>query len=97
MALARRRRLLGSLVLAALLLVPALASGHHHAGDPTAPCAACVATHHSPLAQAPAVVAPAVRPVVVRIVAVGADLPATPPLGRAAGRAPPSQLPVHGA
>jgi hypothetical protein len=57
-------RLSGALFFAALLLVPLAESGHSHANrDLARPCAACVATHHSPAAIAPvvAIAAPITR------------------------------------
>jgi hypothetical protein len=97
MALARRKRLLGSLLLAALLLVPALAIGHHHATHTASPCATCMATQHSPLASTPVVVVSSGRAVILGVEAVALTLPAEPPLRRAAGRGPPSLLLVQGA
>jgi hypothetical protein len=97
MARVRRRRVLGSLLLVALLLVPALAIGHHHATHTASPCATCVATHHSPLASTPVVVVSSGRSIVVDFEAVALMLPAEPPLRRAAGRGPPSLLLVQGA
>jgi hypothetical protein len=45
-------------ILICLLLVPALLHGHRHdtLRSSAAPCAACVAAHHSPALRAPAVV-----------------------------------------
>jgi hypothetical protein len=80
----------GSVVLAALLLVPLLLRGHHHwsSHDPAArPCAACVVAQHSPAVQAPPVVpeAPAFRTFAVAGIAprIVARLGGTPALGRA--------------
>lgn len=84
---------LRSLLLAALLLVPLFASGHHHAETASsASCAVCIATHHAPANVGPVV---ADSSVALRFVdAVFA--PSLVPLTRAhtpiSGRAPPSSL-----
>jgi hypothetical protein len=50
----RASRFLGSIVLAALLLVPLTIGGHHHDGGPASrACATCVVAQHSPALQAP--------------------------------------------
>ena len=90
----RKRRALswvGSVVLAALLLVPLALGGHHHdGGTASRACATCVVVQHSPAVQAPplGVVAPAFRTLSFRRSAprVVARLSASP----AHGRAPPS-------
>jgi hypothetical protein len=44
----RLSRLVARLLLVSLLLVPLIASGHHHASHPLSqPCASCVVTHHT--------------------------------------------------
>lgn len=91
----RAVRLFGGLLMAALLLVPVVASGHAHR-DLTASrsCATCIAAHHSP-ATAPTltVLAAAVfgalaLPTTARVVLV------SPQRTPRAGRAPPTQAPV---
>jgi hypothetical protein len=90
----RKRRALswvGSVVLAALLLVPLTLAGHHHDGDAASrACATCVVMQHSPAVQAPPLRfdAPAFRTFSFRASAprVVARLSASP----AHGRAPPS-------
>jgi hypothetical protein len=88
------RSYVGSVVLAALLLVPLALRGHHHwSHDPAArSCAACVVAQHSPAVQAPPVApeAPAFRSFVAlrttpRIVSRPSGSPA---LGRAPPRSP---------
>jgi hypothetical protein len=53
----RKRRALswvGSIVLAALLLVPLALRGHHHDGGPAnRACATCVAVQHTPAVHVP--------------------------------------------
>ncbi|HVQ27264.1 MAG TPA: hypothetical protein VMV01_18890, partial [Planctomycetota bacterium] len=44
---------MGSIVLAALLLVPLALGSHHHEGPASRACAACVVAQHSPAVQAP--------------------------------------------
>jgi len=55
------------LLLVALLFVPVVLSGHHHAAGSTAPCASCALTHHTPVVAtataAAAIGAPLVVPV----------------------------------
>ena len=94
-----RRRVLmrvRSVVLAALLLVPLVASGHHHAADaPSAgPCALCLATHHAPAAVGAPPVAP--TPLMRQFAAVSKPIAA--PVHRVpspiAGRAPPVSSPI---
>jgi len=90
----RERRALswvGSVVLAALLLVPLTLGGHHHDGGATnRTCATCVLVQHSPAVQAPSLGldAPAFRTFSFRrsLPRVVARLSASP----AHGRAPPS-------
>jgi hypothetical protein len=51
----RKRRVLklvGSIVVAALLLVPLALGGHHHDGPASRACATCVVAQHSPAVQA---------------------------------------------
>jgi len=87
------RSYVGSIVLAALLLVPLALRGHHHWNDPASrPCAACVVAQHSPAVQTPPVAphAPAFRSFVIprttpRMVA---RLGGSPARGRAPPREP---------
>src|SRR5262245_36870761 len=82
----------GSIVLIGLLLVPVVVSGHHHVGRPQGPCAACVATHHTPVASTPAVAMPAASPVVVGIDPVALIAPTAWAGRRANERGPPHGL-----
>jgi hypothetical protein len=88
----RRLRALGSMVLAALLLVPVLASGHHHAAHPAVPCATCAVTQHTPVVSAPAVATPSAAPVVVALVPVAVSAPVEPARRRGISRGPPAPL-----
>ena len=99
MAVLRQRRLrgLGSLLLALLLLVPVVASGHRHTGGSTAPCAACAVTHHTPVVSAPAVALPTAARMVVGVELAAATAPAAPSVRHATGRGPPSLLRALGA
>jgi len=90
---ARRAR---ALVLAVLLLVPLVASAHHHAIETANPgsCAICLVSHH-----APAVVTAVPAAFTLAAVAIATALPSpTTPVDRAhspiAGRAPPSSAPL---
>ena len=90
----RKRRApswVGSVVLAALLLVPLTLGGHHHdGGAANRACATCVVVQHSPAVQAPllGLDAPAFRTFSFRRSAprLVARVSASP----AHGRAPPS-------
>jgi hypothetical protein len=88
----RRLRILRALFLSALLLVPALASGHHHATHPAAPCAACAVTHHTPVTMAPVVAAPAIAELVVGVRLVAVTQPRDPATRSATGRGPPAAV-----
>jgi hypothetical protein len=79
------------LVLAALLLVPLIASGHHHA-DAASPssCAVCVATHHAPAAVSPAPATFMLAQVLVASPLPPQIVPASRIHSPIAGRAPPS-------
>jgi hypothetical protein len=88
-----RSRLRG-LLLAVLVLVPLVVSGHHHATETASSgsCAICLVSHH-----APAAVTPAPAAFALAAVEVAAPLPpATRPIERThtpiAGRAPPSSF-----
>ena len=85
----------GPIVLIALLLVPVVVSGHHHAGRTQGPCAACVATHHTPAVGAPAVIAPETAPLVVGFDAPSPAVPTASEGRRATGRGPPVLLHIE--
>jgi hypothetical protein len=87
----RRVRGIGSLLLALLLLVPVVASGHRHAGHAT-PCAACAVTHHTPVVSASGITMPATTPVVLGVESPSALAPTAPSVRLATGRGPPSLL-----
>ncbi len=94
----RRLRYLGAIALAALLIVPVLSSGHWHAAHAaTAPCAACVATQHTPVVSAPAMTTPTCVAIVTGVEAVPVQLPAGPVVGRAVSRGPPAVPVTQGA
>jgi hypothetical protein len=86
----RRLRILRALFLSALLLVPAIVSGHHHATHPAAPCATCAVTQHTPVATAPVVSAPAIGELVVGVTLVAVTQPSDPATRAATGRGPPA-------
>jgi len=91
MHLIRQQRILGALVLAALLLAPVLASGHHHA-NATSPCAVCAVTRHTPVVTPATIAVPTVVPVVVVVDSVTATAPVGPVLRHATSRGPPALL-----
>jgi hypothetical protein len=91
MGVIRRQRVLGALLLAALLLIPILASGHHHA-NATTPCAACAVTRHAPAVSVAVVSLPTVVPVAVVIEPLAATAPLGPVVRHAASRGPPALL-----
>jgi hypothetical protein len=100
MRIARQRivRRLSPLFLAALLLVPIVASGHDHAAHPSArPCAVCAVTQHAPVASAPAAPAAATSPLVLTVDAQRVLAPDAPRARRATERGPPALLPVQAA
>jgi hypothetical protein len=86
----RRLRAVGSVLLAALLLVPVLAAGHRHASH--APCAACVVTHHTPVVQTSVVALAGPTQVVLGVDVGGASAPAAGSVRAAASRGPPARL-----
>ena len=83
------------MLLAVLLLVPLVSSGHHHAVDApaTGTCALCIVTHHAPVVVAAPPLAPA--PAALHLATIAE--PPAPAVHRArspiAGRAPPSSSP----
>jgi hypothetical protein len=95
MRIARQRivRRLRPLLLAALLLVPIVASGHDHAAHPSArPCAVCAVTQHAPVASAPVAPVAAALPLVLSVDAQAVLAPEAPNARRATERGPP---PLH--
>ena len=94
MATTRRRpfRRLASLLLAALLLVPVVASAHLHVEHGAKPCATCAVTQHTPVVQTGAMPAPAPAPVVVGLEPADATAPRDPAVRYATSRGPPSRL-----
>jgi hypothetical protein len=90
----RAVRLFGGLLMAALLLVPVVASGHAHrdlAGSRS--CATCIAAHHSP-ATAPSLAALASAVFGALALALPARVVlVSPQRTPRAGRAPPSRAP----
>jgi len=86
----RRLRDLGSVLLALLLLVPVVASGHRHSAHATAACAACAVTHHTPVVSTSGVAVPMAATVVVGVEVVSALAPTAPSVRHATGRGPPS-------
>lgn len=87
---ARRRRVrtIGSLILAALLTVPLVASGHFHAHT-AAPCATCAVTQHTPVVSVPIVVIHAATTVVGDVEIAPSIAPVAPSVRRATERGPP--------
>jgi hypothetical protein len=91
----RAARLVGALLMVALLIVPAIASAHTHRDlDAVRSCATCVAAHHSPAIAAPAVGAAAAILAAVAPLVRSPVAPAHPHRSPRAGRAPPSPDPV---
>jgi hypothetical protein len=86
----RRLRIVRGLVLVALLLVPVVASGHHHAAHQTAPCATCALTYHTPAVVAGTIAAPAATELVVGMAPAAASRPAEPSRRLPTGRGPPA-------
>jgi hypothetical protein len=89
----RAVRLFGGLLMAALLLVPVVASGHAHRDlTSSQSCAACIAAHHSPaIASAPAAFGGtilAALPLLLPTRVVRDDAHHTPRAGRAPPLAP---------
>jgi hypothetical protein len=87
-----RRRVLGALVLAALLFVPVIASGHYHAGHVAAPCAACAVTRHTPVVSASVAMVVVSLPIVVGVEPLAARAPLAPSVRDATSRGPPARL-----
>jgi hypothetical protein len=85
-----------SVVLVALLLVPLVSSGHHHAPDARSAgsCALCVVTHHAPAIVTALPSAPA--PSALQLAAVSEPIAAPPHRvpSSVAGRAPPITFPI---
>jgi hypothetical protein len=95
---AHRRRALGALLLAFLLLVPLAARVHAHVGHrASSTCAVCLAAHHTPSVATPA---PALAPVEAQGLATPpaqADVADRHHRSPHAGRAPPAHsLVQHG-
>jgi hypothetical protein len=81
-------RLAGALLLAMLVFVPLVESGHSHASrDLASPCATCVVAHHSPATVAPTIAlaasAAADAPAVFAPILAPARGDRSPRLGRA--------------
>ena len=86
---------LGSLLGAALILVPLVLGGHRHRADlsgTSRACAICVATHHSPAAAAPPL--PQLAPALQRLAVASPqnETPVQTYRSFKAGRAPPLLL-----
>ena len=88
----RRLRILRALFLSALLLVPAIVSGHHHAKHQTAPCATCAVTQHTPVVTAGLVSVAVTSELVLDLALVAATRPSEPSIRSATGRGPPTTL-----
>jgi hypothetical protein len=86
-----RMRSVAGLLLAVLLLVPALFGGHSHLShrDGGTPCAVCVAVSHTPGAAAPTVASPRPQLVATALVVGATRAPVAPIRTRPIGRAPP--------
>jgi len=83
----RFRRRASVLLLAALLLVPVVLSGHSHARESTHPCSICAVTHHAPIVSTPALqvfTTELARPLIIAPrVSAGTRLEQAPRTGRA--------------
>ncbi len=91
----RATRLVGALLMLALLIVPVVASAHTHRDLAAArSCATCVAAHHSPAIATSAIGATAAVLAAVVPAPPSRVAPAHPHRSPRAGRAPPSSAPV---
>lgn len=79
---------MGSLVLAALLTVPLVASGHFHVHT-AAPCATCAVTQHTPVVNVAGVTVQTATVVVADVEIAAATAPVGPAVRRATERGPP--------
>ena len=93
----QRIRIVGSLLLAAILLVPLVASGHDHATHASARCATCVATQHTPVVAGSIVPVPVTALLVLGVERERATSPGRPAVQQPTGRGPPSLLPSQAA
>ena len=82
---------MGSLVLAALLTVPLVASGHFHVHTAT-PCATCAVTQHTPVVSVAGVALHATTVLVADVEIAPATAPARSAVRRPTERGPPRGL-----
>jgi len=88
-------RLIGTLLMVALLAVPVAARAHTHRDLRAAgSCATCIAAHHSPAVVMPAIVGAVALGVTVAASLPSRVAPAHPYRSPRAGRAPPAPAPV---